>query len=207
MTDIPRHWDEVYQHKPAHAVSWYQARPDQSLAFIRDSQISPDAPLIDVGGGASTLVDHLLDRHYTDVTVLDISPYGLTQAQTRLGRERARQVQWITQDITQFQPTRRYALWHDRAVLHFLTDAAARAAYVAALERSVAPGGSVIVATFADDGPARCSGLDIARYDAAALRALFGHGYTCLAEARDIHVTPWGSSQAFIYVRLRRIGP
>ena len=204
MVDVRRHWEQVYESKTADAVSWFQARPNTSLAFIADGGLSPDAPMIDVGGGASTLVDHLLDLGYTNLSVLDISAQALAQAKARLGVARARRVHWLVQDVTRFVPPQPYALWHDRAVFHFQTDEAARSAYLTALRRSVAPGGTVIVATFATDGPTQCSGLKVARYDANTLSALFGSEFERMATARDMHVTPWGSIQAFTYLRLRR---
>ncbi|RDS79736.1 class I SAM-dependent methyltransferase [Dyella monticola] len=204
MTDLQRHWDQVYASKAVDAVSWYQPHPETSLALIADSRLDADAPLIDIGAGASTLVDHLLDAGYRDVTVLDIAAQALTHAQTRLGPAKARQVRWITADVTQFAPSRTYALWHDRAVFHFLTHATARDAYLATLRRSLVAGGTAIIATFAADGPMRCSGLDVARYDADALFACVGDGFEPLATARDMHVTPWGARQAFTYVRMRR---
>lgn len=204
MSDSRHHWEQVYASKPADTVSWYQARPDTSLAFIAESGTAYDAPLIDVGGGASTLVDHLLAEGYSDLTVLDLAAQALAQAQARLGPASARQVQWLVEDATRFAPSRQYALWHDRAVFHFLADDAARAAYVEAVRRSLAPGGTLIVATFAADGPSRCSGLDVSRYDADMLYAQFGHDFEREAAGRDLHETPWGSSQAFTYLRLRR---
>lgn len=204
MVDVRRHWEQVYETKPADAVSWFQTRPNTSLMFIADSGLSPDAPVIDVGGGASTLIDHLLDLGYANVSVLDISAHALAQAKTRLGAARARRVHWLVQDVTRFVPPQPYALWHDRAVFHFLTDEAAKSAYLAAVRRSVAPGGTVILATFAADGPTQCSGLQVTRYDANTLSALFGSEFARVATARDMHVTPWGSIQAFTYLRLRR---
>lgn len=204
MVDTRHYWEQVYETKPADAVSWFQTRPNTSLAFIAESGLSCHAPVIDVGGGASTLVDHLLDLGHTDVSVLDISASALAQAKARLGAARARRVHWLVQDVTRFTPPHAYALWHDRAVFHFLTDEAARSAYLEAVRRSVAPGGTVILATFATDGPRQCSGLQVARYDANTLSALFGSQFERMATARDMHVTPWGSIQAFTYVRLRR---
>lgn len=204
MPDPRQHWEQVYASKTADAVSWYQARPDTSLAFIADSKVQRDAPVLDVGGGASTLVDHLLERGYTDITVLDLAAHALVQAQARLGPARAQQVQWLIEDVTRFAPARRYALWHDRAVFHFLGDDAARMAYMDALRRSLVPGGTLIMATFAADGPTRCSGLDVTRYEADALCALFGGDFERMATGREVHVTPWGSEQAFTYLRLRR---
>jgi SAM-dependent methyltransferase len=204
MIDASHHWEQVYTNKAAESVSWYQPRPETSLACIADSGVAPSAPLIDVGGGASTLVDHLLERGHTDVTVLDIASHALKQAQARLGAAKAQHVHWLVEDVTRFAPSRAYALWHDRAVFHFLTDDAARSAYIAALRRSLASGGTFILATFAADGPARCSGLDVARYDAGTLRSLFGDEFEHMATGRDMHVTPWGAVQAFTYLRLRR---
>lgn len=204
MADPRHHWEQVYETKSADAVSWFQTRPNTSLAFIADSGIAHDAPLIDAGGGASTLVDYLLDLGHTDVSVLDISSRALAQAKARLGTVRARRVHWLVHDVTRFMPTRHYALWHDRAVFHFLTDDAAKSAYVNTVRRSVAPGGTVIVATFAADGPNQCSGLEVVRYDADTLSKQFGSEFERMASARDMHVTPWGSIQAFTYLRLRR---
>lgn len=204
MSDTRQHWDQVYDSKSADAVSWYQARPDTSLAFIADSQLPLDAPLLDVGGGVSTLVDHLLALGHTDVSVLDLADRALSQSQARLGDAEARRAHWLVGDVTRFAPARRYALWHDRAVFHFLIDQAARTAYLDTLRRTLAPGGTVVVATFAADGPARCSGLEVARYDADALCSQFGDEFERMAAARDTHVTPWGSQQAFTYLRLRR---
>lgn len=204
MNDTRQHWEQVYQSKAADAVSWYQAHPTTSLAFIAHSGLALDAPIIDVGGGASTLVDYLLERGHSDVTVLDISAPALLQAQARLGAAKARQVHWLAEDVTRFAPLRSYALWHDRAVFHFLVDDAARNSYIATVRRSLATGGTVVLATFAVDGPDRCSGLQVARYDADTLYELFGSGFERMATWRDVHITPWGSTQAFMYLRLRR---
>lgn len=204
MNDTKQHWEHVYRSKSADAVSWYQAHPTMSLAFIADSGMALDAPIIDVGGGASTLVDHLLERGYSDVAVLDISTPALLQAQARLGAAKARQVHWLPEDVTRFAPSRKYALWHDRAVFHFLMDDAARADYIAALRRSLASGGTAVLATFATDGPDRCSGLQVARYDVDTLSALFGSEFERMADGRDVHITPRGATQAFTYLRLHR---
>lgn len=204
MSAIQQHWDQVYASKAADAVSWYQRHPATSLGMIADSRLDPEAPLIDIGGGASTLVDHLLDAGHREVSVLDLAAQALAHAQSRLGSAKARRVQWIAADVTQFTPSRSYALWHDRAVFHFLTDETARNAYLSTLRGSLVAGGTAIIATFAADGPTRCSGLDVARYDADALAACFGDGFERVASARDMHVTPWGATQAFTYVRMRR---
>ncbi len=203
MTEPQDYWQHVYRTKAADRVSWYQALPEASLALIADSAVARDAPIIDVGGGASTLVDHLLAGGYTDLTVLDLSGEALAKSRARLGVEHAARVSWIAADVTRFEPSHRYFLWHDRAVFHFLSTEAARSAYLAAVRRSLTPGGAVVLATFALDGPARCSGLDVVRYDAAAIMAVFGAGFELLDARVDAHVTPSGSSQPFTCVRLR----
>lgn len=203
MTEPHEHWAQVYRTKAVDAVSWYQAKPAVSLALIADSGVARDAPLIDVGGGASTLVDHLLAAGYSDLTVLDLAGEALARSRERLGGASAARVHWLEADVTRFEPPRRYALWHDRAVFHFLTGEPARTAYLATVRRSLMPGGTVVLATFALDGPARCSGLEVVRYDAAALHAAFGADFELQDSRPDAHLTPGGSLQSFIYVRLR----
>ncbi len=197
------HWERIYETKAPAEVSWFQPRPDCSLEIMRQAAIAPPAAIIDVGGGASTLVDGLLARGFEDITVLDLSRAALAAARSRLG-ERAAQVQWIEADILRADlPERRYDVWHDRAVFHFLTGAADRRAYVAKALRTVKPGGLVVVATFADDGPARCSGLPVMRYDASTLHAAFGAPFELLCHQRESHRTPGGDEQRFVYCALR----
>ena len=201
--DTKSHWESVYETKPADAVSWFQPTAERSLALIR--RIAPDlaSPIIDVGGGASVLVDELLRAGYRDVTVLDLASTALSVAQKRLGADAAR-VQWLEGDVrTVSLPDAHYGVWHDRAVFHFLTDAADRAAYVRQVGRAVRPGGFVLVATFAEDGPTRCSGLPVARYSADALHDEFGSAFELVASEREIHHTPMGAEQAFIYCLCR----
>lgn len=198
-----QHWNEIYARKREDEVSWYQKEPTVSLQLIARCVLPVGAKVIDVGGGASRLVDDLLERGSDDVTVLDISGQALAKARARLGA-RSDAVRWIAADVTTFRPTERYDLWHDRAVFHFLTSAEDRAAYVAALEHSLAPGGYVVVGTFALDGPERCSGLEVVRYDAAGLVAALGESFALLETARQEHVTPSGKVQAFTFVRLVR---
>ncbi|NIP72355.1 MAG: class I SAM-dependent methyltransferase [Gammaproteobacteria bacterium] len=203
MPERQRHWDQVYREKGPTQVSWHQDRPDASLALIAEAGIEPDVPLIDVGGGASRVVDSLLDRGYRDVTVLDISTEALDLARARLG-DLAGMVSWIHGDITEFVPSRRYALWHDRAVFHFLTEAEDRRRYREAMMRGLASNGHVIIATFGLNGPEKCSGLPVVRYDADKLTAELG-GELELVETRDEpHRTPSGATQAFTCFRLRR---
>jgi trans-aconitate methyltransferase len=197
------HWRRVYTDKQPDAVSWYQATPAPSLAALDRFGARPGAALIDIGGGASRLVDALLERGWGDVTVLDIAAPALAAAQARLG-ERAALVTWEVADITAWQPQRRYDIWHDRAVFHFLTTPDQRAAYLRALEAGLATGGLAIIATFAPDGPEKCSGLTVERYDEAKLAQTLGPRFLLIADWREEHVTPWGASQAFTWCVFRR---
>lgn len=200
------HWESVYTHKAADAVSWYQPHADSSLALIRQTGIAADAAIIDVGGGASTLVDDLLAAHYSDLTVLDISAAALDVARHRLGGA-ASAVHWLEADITQVDfPEHRFALWHDPAVFHFLTDAADRARYLNAVGRAVKPGGFVVVGTFAEDGPEQCSGLPVRRYSADTLYDEFGAQFELLGKAEENHHTPFGTVQKFLYCYCRKLG-
>jgi SAM-dependent methyltransferase len=198
-----RHWSEVYRTKAPDSVSWYQPSPEPSLRALDRSGVAASASLIDVGGGASGLVDALIERRWSDLTVLDIAAPALDVAKARLGK-RAERVQWAVGDITQWQPGRTYDVWHDRAVFHFLTDADRREAYRRALEAGLAPQGLLIMATFAPDGPERCSGLPVQRYDASALSEELGPGFRLLDSWREEHITPGGSSQAFSWCVFRR---
>lgn len=199
------HWQSVYGRRPADEVSWYQSRPDASLSLIRSCQREKNAALIDVGAGASVLVDHLLDEGYLDITVLDIAKEALDLSRRRLGA-RADQVCWQVADVTEYLPDRSYELWHDRAVLHFLTEPAQRAAYRVALEQALEPGGHLVVGTFAIDGPKKCSGLEIVQYDAAKLLDLLGAEFILREEQKEAHVTPAGAIQQFAWFVLQRVG-
>ncbi|MDP3871893.1 MAG: class I SAM-dependent methyltransferase [Methyloversatilis sp.] len=199
-----KHWEDVYASKAPDSVSWFQPHAQHSLDLIARAGIGLDAAIIDVGGGASTLVDDLLARGHTDLSVLDLSATSLHAAQARLG-DAAAKVKWIEADITTVElPPRRFDLWHDRAVFHFLTDSAQRDAYVATVLRAVKPGGHVIVAAFAEDGPERCSGLPVMRYGANALHAQFGARFELLEHSREVHHTPTGVVQQFVYCFCRR---
>ncbi len=193
------YWEGIYRTKSASDVSWYQPEATVSLDLIRRVAPNLDAGVIDVGGGASTLVDGLLESGYRQVTVLDLAESALAIAQQRLG-ERASQVTWLAADvlIAPLTPDR-YNVWHDRAVFHFLTDPDDRARYVAQVSRVVRPGGYVIVASFAPEGPTRCSGLDVVRYAPGALHAEFGDRYRLLESALEEHRTPSGVTQSFVY--------
>ncbi len=202
--DRKQHWEDVYIHKSSDSVSWYQEHADMSLRLIHNAGLGKNSAIIDVGGGASTLVDDLLAEGYGDVIVLDISAAALEVAQHRLGK-RAERVHWLKGDITQVEfPRHRFDVWHDRAVFHFLTDSADRHAYVEQVMRAVRPGGHVIVATFAEDGPEKCSGLPVMRYAPGALHAEFGDAFQLLEHEREIHHTPAGAVQRFVYCYCRK---
>ena len=193
------HWDNVYTAKAAHEVSWFRPHLEISLSLIERAAPWLDAGIIDVGGGESTLVDDLLERGYSDITVLDISSKAIAATQARLG-ENAQRVCWIASDINTVQfPAHAYDVWHDRAVFHFLTDPAQRHAYVRQVARAMKPGGHVIVSTFGPEGPAKCSGLDVVRYDAGSLHGEFGARFRLMESRQELHTTPWGSLQQFLY--------
>lgn len=202
--DRQAHWQEVYENKAETEVSWYQDRPSASLALIRGTGLGSDTRLIDVGGGASRLVDHLLDDGWTKITILDIAAAALERTRNRLG-ERATQVEWLVADVTGWTPPARFDLWHDRAVFHFLTDPTDRVAYAAAMAAAVPKGGQAIVGTFALDGPERCSGLPIRRYDGDSLAAEFSRYFEPVAAMAEDHLTPAGKVQSFQFCRLRRV--
>ncbi len=200
--DRQEYWNQIYQTKGSQDVSWYQRRPDLSLALIAASGVGKDAGIIDVGGGASTLVDFLLDDGYTRLAVLDMSGVALSLSRLRLGAREDR-VEWFETDVTSFQPPYRFDLWHDRAVFHFLTAAEDRRRYVATLRRTLHPGGTVVLSTFALDGPPQCSGLDVMQYDESSILAEWGAEFQLQEVCRETHVTPWQSEQQFIYFRFQ----
>ena len=196
------HWERAYA-DGYEDVSWFRPRPDLSLRLIKSSGIAKDAGIIHVGGGASSLVDCLLDEGYSPVAVLDISPTALRYACNRLGSH-ARLTNWFEADVTAFDPPRRFGLWHDRAVFHFLTDAVQRRAYVQTLRRTLSPGGTLIIATFAIDKPIRCSGLPAERYSAPKISAELGPEFSLIEQLPEAHRTLSGSEQAFIYFHFYR---
>jgi len=198
------HWERVYTTKAPTGVSWFQEHARESVRLIAQTGVDQAASLIDVGGGASTLVDDLLDEGYSKLTVLDLSEAALSTVRLRLGA-RASEVTWLAGDITRIElPRHAYDVWHDRAVFHFLTLREEREAYVRAVLHAVKPGGHVIVATFADDGPDHCSGLPVMRYSADGLHAEFGAPFTLLKQQREAHRTPLGNVQKFIYCLCRK---
>jgi len=197
------HWEGVYSKKDENEVSWFQENPVPSLELIAQVGATPASVIIDIGGGASRLVDNLIDRGFEDVTVLDLSEAALEAAKARLGG-RAAQVHWIVADATVWEPLKAYDVWHDRAAFHFLVEDHDRAAYVARLERALKVGGYAIIATFALDGPERCSGLPVVRYDPVSLCQTLGRAFQLVDTRRHAHATPWGSDQSFQFSVFRR---
>jgi SAM-dependent methyltransferase len=194
------HWDGVYGSKAENQVSWFQETAAPSLELLEHESVGKSSAVIDIGGGVSRLVDALLDRGYTNLTVLDLSAAALNTARSRLGT-RAPAVRWIEADITRWVPEATYDVWHDRAVLHFLTVDADRAAYLRALQKAVRPGGLVVIATFALDGPEKCSGLPVRRYSPTSLAEFLGAGFVPIDSRAEIHKTPWGAEQRFQFSR------
>jgi hypothetical protein len=197
------HWDRVHRTRLPTEVSWYQQSAGTSLELIARAGIGQGVPVLDVGAGGSTLVDGLLDRGFTDVSLLDIAAPAFDATRARLG-SRASSVQFFVADVTSWLPPRTYGLWHDRAVFHFLTEESHRAAYRDALRRGLADGGHAIIGTFAEDGPERCSGLPVRRYSAEALVSEFDGDLRPVEDLRSVHLTPSGGRQPFVFVLFER---
>jgi SAM-dependent methyltransferase len=202
-TNRGAHWENVYRTKGERDVSWFQETPSISLELIRSGGATRRSAIVDIGGGASRLVDALVDEGYDAVTVLDLAESALAAAQTRLG-QLAAGVTWVVADVVKWKPLQAYDLWHDRAAFHFLTDAPDRAAYVACLREALRPGGHAVIATFALDGPQHCSGLPVVRYDAASLSEVLGDAFRLVETRRHDHHTPMGSTQRFQFSVFRR---
>jgi len=197
------HWQSVYGKKGADSLSWFRSHLDRSLAFIEECELPKNARIVDVGGGASTLVDDLCEAGYSNLAVMDLADSGLALARERLGAK-AEGVDWLVGDAT--SPLLEAAsvdFWHDRAVFHFLSEPASRQAYLEQVTRCLKPGGHLMVATFALDGPDKCSGLPVQRYDAEGIVAAFGRRFEKVAEAAEIHHTPGGRPQSFVYCLCR----
>lgn len=201
-TDTGQHWEAIWAGRRPDELSWFQARPERSVELIT-SLAPPPASVIDVGSGASTLVDELLDRGYRDVTVLDVAQHALDRSRARLGG-RVDAVRWIRADVTELDVDRTFDVWHDRAVLHFLVDPEARGAYLSVLERAVAPGGVVVLATFGPEGPTTCSGLPVRRYGKDTMTDTLGPLFTPVSYREEPHRTPSGAEQQFAYGVYRR---
>ncbi len=206
MTNNERraHWENVYQTKGERDVSWFQECPEISLDLIRATGANVNSSIVDIGGGASRLVDALVAEGFAAITVLDVSEKALATAKARLGPQCAG-VQWIVADVTAWEPSQTYDVWHDRAAFHFLTEPEDRAAYVERILRAVRPGGHVIIGTFAPDGPERCSGLPVVRHDAASLAKILGPGCELIESRNQAHQTPMGATQRFQFSRFRRL--
>jgi 2-polyprenyl-3-methyl-5-hydroxy-6-metoxy-1,4-benzoquinol methylase len=197
MTDSQAHWDSAYSTK-GDSVSWYQIEPTRSLDMIRAVAPMRGVPIIDIGAGASRLADNLITAGYSDLTLLDISEVALARTLERLGRV-PNKITWIAADVTQWKPSRKYEVWHDRAVFHFLTDSAAQDAYIAALKQGTKPGSTVILSTFALTGPEKCSGLAVQRYSADTLAARLGPDFAIYTKEVERHHTPSDTTQDFTY--------
>jgi SAM-dependent methyltransferase len=201
--DRQAHWDSVYRAKREDQVSWFQASPTLSLDLIHAAGVERSAPIIDVGGGASRLVDALIEEGFANLTVLDVSEAATERTKARLG-VRATGVTWIVADVTKWEPGCTYDVWHDRAAFHFLTAPEDRAAYAQRVLRAVRPGGHVIIGTFALDGPERCSGLPVVRHDAESIGHVLGPSFELIETRRHDHQTPMGGSQKFQFSRFQR---
>lgn len=204
MSDRASHWETVYSTKSDNEVSWFQDSPAISLRMISDANPAPDARIIDIGGGTSRLVDALLREGFRSLSVLDISASALETARKRLGAAGAG-VEWIAADVTEWTPAERYDIWHDRAAFHFLTEPDDRDAYIDRLRSAVTSGAQVIIGTFALDGPQKCSGLPVRRYDWKSLAEALGSSFGIVDHLTETHRTPWGSTQSFQFSRFRAL--
>lgn len=198
MHDRKTHWENVYGEKSSLEVSWFQKQPRLSLQLIKNAQLSQNDPIIDIGGGASTLVDYLSNAGYKNISVLDISGKALACTKTRLG-DKAADIEWFEDDITLFKPPHQFSLWHDRAVFHFLTSKADRNSYINILKNALNKNGHLIIAAFSIGGPTKCSGLNIVQYDAKKLLAELGDGFKLIEQANETHMTPANKEQKFEY--------
>lgn len=201
-THNKQYWDDIYTNKSSESVSWFQKEPTLSIKLIQ-SLGNYQSRIIDVGAGASLLVDNLLNLGYSNVAVLDVSERAIEQVKKRLA-DQVTQVEWYVNDITQFKPAHVYDIWHDRAVFHFLTNEKSRKSYLQVLKNTIKAGGYVIIASFAKDGPKKCSGLDIVQYDIASIKKEFGDEFILLESQLEKHVTPAGNEQQFIYFIFQR---
>jgi SAM-dependent methyltransferase len=203
-TDRKAHWENIYTTKGEAEVSWFQESPVPSLELLELVGARPSSAIIDIGGGASRLVDCLLARGFENITVLDLSATALASARARLA-DRGGKVKWIAADATQWRPPENYDVWHDRAAFHFLTREEEQNAYIQRLRQALRRGGHVIIGTFAPDGPEKCSGLPVARHNAESLSAILGAGFVLVDSRRHEHATPWQAVQKFQFSTFRRV--
>jgi len=204
MVDSKTHWQNIYQNKSSHEVSWYQENPALSLELIHCCKLSKTAPVIDIGGGASLLIDHLCKEDYSRLAVLDISENALSISQNRLG-DCAKNIEWFISDITHFSPPHTFSLWHDRAVFHFLTAQEDRNRYISALKKALVLNGHIIIAAFAIGGPEKCSDLEIVQYSADKLSTELGSDFKLIETRDEAHITPSDKEQKFTYYHFLRI--
>ena len=197
------HWEKVYSTKQLNEVSWYQPTPEVSLRFIEELAIPKDAAIIDIGGGDSLLADHLLESGYTDISVLDISAAAIERAQKRLG-EKARQIHWIVSDITEFKPERQYDFWHDRATFHFLTTDNDIETYLRISQQAIRKNGKLLVGTFAENGPEKCSGLPVKQYSEESMSATIRRWFEKIKCLHTDHLTPFNTIQHFLFCSFRK---
>lgn len=198
------HWEKIYNEKSPLEVSWYQSEPHISLELIAKTECSKDSAIIDVGGGASVLVDRLLENGYQHLAVLDIASNAMAYAKHRIGAK-ASDVEWFEADVTTFSPPHQFDVWHDRAVFHFLTDATDRNKYLRVLKHTLRPGGHLIIAAFALEGPQKCSGLDIVQYDSDNITRELGDSFSLVEECHEVHMTPAHKEQMFTYFRFIKL--
>ena len=203
MAEEPNRWEGVYQSKPEAEASWFEDRPQVSLDLIAATGAGKDAAIVDIGAGASRLVDCLLDQGFRRITALDLSDTALRIARGRLSPDAP--VEWVVANVLHWQPAGRFEVWHDRAAFHFLTETADQDAYLRVMDRALVPGGHAIIGTFALDGPTTCSGLPVARHDAALLSERLGTGYRLVRSLNHAHRTPWGSVQRFHFGLLQKV--
>ena len=203
MEDRKQHWNQVYENKKATEVSWYEPMPETSLDYITECKLKKDAAIIDIGGGDSFLAEFLIGRGYTDITVVDISESAINRARQRLG-EKADEIKWIVADAAEFKPDRQYDLWHDRAAFHFLTEDEKVEKYLKTIKEAVKPGGYVVLGTFSETGPTKCSGLEIRQYSISEMQALFAEGFTTMSCKNVDHTTPSGGTQNFTFCSFQK---
>lgn len=199
-----QHWEKIYNSKQLSEVSWYQPAPAVSLAFLEELAVAKDAAIIDVGGGDSLLVDHLLEKGYSDITILDISSAAIDRAKKRLG-VKAERVNWIVSDITEFVPLRQYDCWHDRAAFHFLTTREQVTNYLSVAQKAIAPDGKIVIGTFSKTGPSTCSGLPVRRYSETTLTGLVKNWFQKIKCLETDHITPFNTLQRFLFCSFKRI--